>query len=225
MDINVTMHRSDPWLEQQRLATGENVPSEITVPISVGAFPPVTRRLLLGVHADYRDIRHLGFNQEYEVMCLDSQGYCTYGRTLLYCDEETPTAAGIEAAILAAFGVVAAKRVAYAGRKRSRQQEEARKHAEKEAHDQGIAGAKVVLAKVLASLAQQRDDALADLAEVCDFLARVPQDALRGALKARVCDEEPHMIAALRAKIEDASPVRIFLDEDEDEDDDEEEDF
>mgnify|MGYP001575012570 CR=1 FL=1 len=63
----------------------------------------------------------------------------------------------------------------------------------------------------------QRDRYCADRRVLSDFLAAMPNDALRGTLKALANDKSA--IDALQKKIEDASPVCVFTDdEDEDED-------
>lgn len=51
-------------------------------------------------------------------------------------------------------------------------------------------------------------EAIKDRKILADFLSSVPQDALRGTLKSLACDGSA--IEALRAKVEEASPVQIF---------------
>jgi hypothetical protein len=75
-----------------------------------------------------------------------------------------------------------------------------------------------VAAAELQRLRDSLAQATADRKTLAEFLAEVPQDALRGTVKRLATSGES--IAEIEKKIEDASPVTIFEDDEDDQDDD-----
>ena len=194
--VQITVVRSAEWVAQQRLTMGENVPVSVNVDVDVADLSVESRTILLAHGCGSYPV---GYNGWVNGPVVDSHA---------------PTPAQIDAALIAAEARLAAKRAAEEARiAAKRAAEEAQKiHAAEEA--QKITQARVLLSADL-DRGQQCD---ADRRTLAAFLARVPQDALRGTLKAIA--HGPEAIEELRKKVEDASPVLVlFEDEDEDEDD------
>lgn len=205
--VKVTVSRSEKWIKEQRLATGENVSGAIEIEVAPANLSKESREILLRVGAGLYPSEFKGwFNSSYEWSL-----YNCYGKEHILVDEMVPTVEAIDAAIWQANCNLLARRQEW----KKEQEEWAAKAAEeerkKEEHKAKLAEAKVLLAADLAraeKLKVERDT-------LASFLTYVPQDALRGALKA-MANNNTDAIDTLRKKVEDASPVQIFED-DEDE--------
>lgn len=209
MKVNITVTRSDSWIRSKRLETGQNIPSEIIVPVEVADLSIGAREVLMidGCGRAFYPDRFAGhFSKEFQF----STSY-SYGRIPLLIDSGAPTVAEIDAAIVAAANELAEKRREYEVEKIKRQAEAAEEKRREEEQKQKLAEAKALLAPQLERLEKVESDRRT----LADFLAGIPDDALRGRLKAMA--SSPDAIEALREKVENASPVVIFGDETDDE--------
>lgn len=76
------------------------------------------------------------------------------------------------------------------------------------------AAARELLSEELRKMSERITALRTDRDTLAEFLAAVPQDALRGTLKAIVGSSSSQRISELRQRVEDASPVYIFTDGD-----------
>jgi hypothetical protein len=204
--IKVTVARSAEWVTARRLESGTNTPERITVDVPISGLSLEARKILLAAfNGGYPSEFKGNFDQLYQF-----SGYSTYGVRSPIVDAESPTVEQIDAAILAANAALAEKRAAYQAEKSARQAKQEAEQQAEEQRKQKLAEARNLLAAELKELAEVKDDRRV----LAEFLAKVPQDALRGTLKRMASSESA--IADLEKKVEDASPVVIF---DEDSDD------
>lgn len=253
--IKVTVHRSDAWVREQRIATGRNVPEYVSVEVPVAELSLETRRKIIAVAGSYGSIHNVSYDSNFKV--LDFQ-FGRHGRKRLTVDAEVPTAAQVDEAILAAFAAIDADR-----------EEDVREKAAKAAAELALAqqwaalplsqraSAKGVclcvpsdapndysgplfptgivryssndLKKLVLQAweeavtesqrlldMEQGQQAVANVRILAEFLAQVPQDALRGTAKKIAAAGGPDAVQAVLDKIEDASPIVIFKDNEDD---------
>ena len=144
-------------------------------------------------------------------------------------DPPQTAGAGREDAVIAVLEAAASRRtLLLAEWHAARDAEIERRHVEKieqeatarklaEAHEvqeRKLAEARELLAGVLAN----GETAQHSLAVVCDFLAAVPNDALRGTLRTLTADAGAEAMQLLQERIENASPVTIFTEDEETDD-------
>ena len=243
MICTITITRSPQWVSAQRLARAENVPEKITVPVLVAELSQAGRTLLLRWGGGYYPAiqNKLAFNREFEPV-RDSY----YGSLEFFVDSDAPTAAEIDAAILAAGRVLDQKREAWQAEVAERQvreqalaQEWAALPLNQRASVDGICYCRrqggplctsgtvqyprevltqyvpeaveeaVAESKRLAAVVAGQQ-AIADRAILAEFLAAIPQDALRGALRSATAGAGEDAAEAMRQMVEDASPITIF---------------
>lgn len=210
MLVNVTVSRSADWVKARRLETGENVPTEITVPVEAKELSPESRRILLEYgHGNYPDAFRGSFGQDYTF-----NSWSNYGRCLPLVDADNPTTEQIDAGIREAARQVAEKAAKAARERKEREEREEQQRREREEREAAIIQASELLAAEL----HQREQWHKDRATLAEFLAAIPMDAKRGALKALA--HGPDAVEALQKRVEDASPIWIFEDDDEEEDED-----
>ena len=247
MEITVTVHRSEQWVKDQRIARGENVPTEIKVDVEVASLSQEVRVAILksNWNGNYCNVTDIVYDRDYAVC---SSGW---GREHIEIDSDQPNAEDINNAFLAALARIEAKKAQYATEKAAREVRERALAAEwaalplaKRASVNGVcycmddgklasSGTVMYDTAILKQHAPEAWDeanqetvrlrqavsfekAKSDRMILADFLTYIPQDALRGALKAMMADNND--VDDLRKKIEDASPqVVIFKDDEEDE--------
>jgi hypothetical protein len=187
-----------------------------------GLSEPARRVLLAAGGGEYRkQYGGFGFSNSFVFNSYDPT-WCSFGIDYPQVDSDTPTPAEIDAAILAMAARVEAKRVQAESEKaeaEERRQAEAEAKAEK---TRRLAEARELLKDELSQQAAsgQRHSEARDM--LADFLAFVPQDAKRGALKAMAADTVGCSVETLRKQIEDANPYSTdVFDEDDDESEDE----
>lgn len=194
-EIKVTVYRSDAWLIEQRAIAGRNIPDAIFVSVDPAALSLDTRRRLLeassscGHAGTFRDINRITYDQNYQPS-LVGYGFSFHE---IVIDSDAPTIAEIDAALADIFQRINEVKI----------KAEAKAEAEAEAKRR-MDEAKELLKDALAEgKGWERDRRV-----LAEFLAAVPDDAMRGTLKRLAGAAEE--IAALKRKIEAASPVAIF---------------
>ncbi len=209
MKIEVTLRRSEQWVQAQRLERGENVPKDSPRAVEVAELTEEARRLLLSVWDTYQDCCHIQFGRDYM-----PSTYITYGYEYFELDSEDPTPDQISVAIVAAFARLAVQREKYERETAEEKAAEEREAAEKATMEGAQRAAREVLGEEIKAITGDRDEALKDVHILASFLSQVPQDALRGTLKAAVKTGEPDAIEALQERVEYAAPggVDIFTD-------------
>lgn len=229
-----TVRRSAEWLAKRRLALATNVPEDIEVTIDLSELSTEVRGLLLSYRGgEYSPRYHrLDYNSDYR-----PAPWSFYGSAYFRADSDSPTAAEVNDAILAAFAQIDAKRLA-AEQERAAQETRDRALAaewaalplEQRARNNGSeprycrdilkkycpdAWAEAVDRSTVNLKIARGEKAAQDRATLADFLAAIPEDAKRGALKRLAHTDEA--VESLRQRIEDASPVVIFGDDEDDE--------
>lgn len=192
---NITVHRTDEWVAQKRLETGQNTPGSVQVQVDPVDLGKEARSILLqlGRGSYPSHIRSVAYNAQYE-LTADSM---LHPSIPIVVDADDPTPAQIEAAILAAAREVREKKQQWQAQ---REQERQQKQREQEARE--------LLADELRTLHDQLAKLRDDRETLAKFLATIPQDALRGALKSGATSREA--VDRLQQQIENASPVYIF---------------
>lgn len=211
MKINITIKRSKQWVTSQRLACGENVPTEIVCEVDVAELSEHARRMILVQSTDgsYEDIRVFYHGSDYQ------WGWGSrYGWYIPQIDADAPTAAEIDAAIVALDANLVARREEIARETAKQKAEEAACKAEQEAAEAARVEARCLLSDEIAKLVDARNEAANDRLTLSEFLAAVPQDALRGTLKKIATS--PEAINALREKVESAATLWKIFDDDAD---------
>jgi hypothetical protein len=214
MKINVTVRRGKEWVKAQRLATAENVPNDIVVSVEVSKLSVEARKRLLDYSGGYHDTACLSHGSDYK-----PYHGTTHGTIYYVIDSASPTTSEISEAICAAFAELDAKRAELITKEEARNAEKARVAAEKEARDRKFAEARELLKSELEALKTERDKLKRARGLLSEFLATIPLDALRGAVKKQLTDESE--IASRQKLIEDASDEWIFSNRDNDDDNDE----
>lgn len=211
MKCTITLTRSDKWIATERLTTGDNVPTYMDVEVTVSELSEPNRARLLaygcGTYPATLPAIQLSNRNEPNRMA-------GYGREKFMFDGYTATAAEIDVAISAAYDRIATDRAEAERRQAERTAEEAASKARREEKQAAIAAARELLAYEL----EQGQQCEKDRQILSEFLAAVPQDALRGTL--RRLAGEVDAADELQKRVEDASPELIFDDEDSDEDSD-----
>jgi hypothetical protein len=210
MKIKITVERSREWIAAQRLMTGDNVPESVEVDVEVSELSEPARAILLTAgRGSYPDRWYGAYNESHQ-WC--NGGY--YGRCNARIDGHAPfTPEALSDAIMDADLRLAEKRDEWKETKRQRDEERERQEAERAAKEAKITEARALLADELAALKQVKADRLI----LAEFLASIPNDALRGAVKAQAHSAEA--VEELCKKLEDASPVYIFGEDEEDDSD------
>ena len=211
MNINVTIRRSNEWVKAQRLATAENVPNDIVVSVEVSELSVEARKRLLDYRGAYNDTDKLRYGSDYKPNVGNSYGY------IYFCvDSVSPTTSEIDATICAAFAELDAMRAESIEKEEARNAENARVAAEKEAHLHKFAEARELLKSELDSLKSELSKMKAARSTLSEFLATIPLDALRGAVKKQLTDDSE--ITARQKLIEGASDQWIFSNRDDGDD-------
>lgn len=206
--IKIIIERSEQWVREQRLATGQNIPQRITAEVDPAELSIPARVLLLGQSwsGEYRDIDGWGFNKQYQW----ASG-CYFGTVRPVIDADEPTAEQIDAAIRLMDDALLAKRAEADALEAEREKEAAeRKRAEAEKAAK-TAEARELLAEELESSANRYRRLGADLDLLADFLSFVPQDAKRCALKSLAADRAEADAETIKQRIEDANPYRTSV--------------
>lgn len=232
----ITVTRREEWVNTQSLIRGENVPKTIVVPVDICKLSDDSRKILYAAGGDrFPATFDWGFNRLYEL----TVSYAAHGRSPIVIDSDAPSPSEIDAAIAAVAADLAARKAtieAEANAKLQAERDAAAAWAELPLHEratldgvrQGGLSRQVLELHCPSALNAAQEEArqlrdievgkraIEDRNTLSDFLAQIPDDALRGTLKRLASSED--RIAELRKKIEDASPVTIFPD-DEDSDD------
>lgn len=211
--VNLRITRTPAWVAQQRLETGDNVPEHIVRPVDVAQLSLESRRVLLecgGGSYSTSSEAFLSFDSNYKPICGSYFGRCD-----VIVDSYEPTVEQIDAAIQAAMAKLAAMRAEQEQRQRAFEAEKAERERARAAQAAAIAQARELLSDELDRLRHYEQDRRT----LGEFLAAVPADALRGTLRSVATSDDT--IAALKKKIEDATPVCVFNKFDNDESDDE----
>lgn len=192
MKVTIVIQRSPEWVRAQRLETGDNTPVSIKVVCSVCELSHDARKVLLEAGDGYyqKEYDHVSYNSEY-VMGT----YFKHGCEAFYLDSDTPTAAEIDAAILAAYRKIQQARAAYLAEKK---QEAAKEAAMKDA--------RTLLQDELSALGRQVSSVRDDCTTLAKFLASMPYTQLEEALQRAY----PQNAFDMQRRIEGASPVLIF---------------
>ncbi len=212
--IKITVTRSQKWTFAQRLATGRNAPSMIEVSVNPSALSEASRKTILTYHhGEYKDLRQLEFSPEYELTNRRN-----YGSEDIIVDADAPTDEQIDAAIQEAVARIEARKLAAA-------EEKAQRAAELAERERAVAERKAQEAAARQLLANELEAgklAKARVAILSEFLAEIPADAKRCALKKMVADQTEEALSAKRQEIEDAATSWVLKDlDDETEDADE----
>jgi GAF domain-containing protein len=207
------------------------VPRFAVVAVEVAELPEATRELLLELGGgNYLHNKH--DHHDLHAVCCDADGnglastrnltYWQYGYVSPLCyDGEAPTVADVAAMLSAAASEATAQARRKAAKQLAEEAQRAREEEAKRQRQEALTAARELLKDELATREKECRDAIGDCRILGKFLAEVPQDALRGALKSLAAKQQGASVKSLRKRVEDASPVWIFRDEDEDEDEDE----
>ncbi len=205
MQIMIT--RSEDWVRNQRLARGENVPVAIQVAVDPASLSEAAREVWLQAGSGkYTDLEYLRYNSGYEI----SQ-HGGYGQEDITIDEDAPTPAQIGVAMIVASLRVERKRQEADQRKAERQADERAKQEEQKAKDAAIKVAREVLAPMLTQLEADLAEAKLDVVTLSEFIAAIPADTKRGALKKLAEESTEATAVSLRSKIEDAAAAMIYV--------------
>lgn len=204
MIITINVTRSESWISAQRVATGENVPTEIPVQLDTANCDQATRELLLKIgNGVYSDVPFgVCFDSGYRIN-TGKQNYA-YGRVPVCVDSESPTIGELCAAIGVACDVVDGKKRDAIEAENARNAEREEKRIANERKAKELAHARELLADELAKIEtlKKRVETLSD------FLRFVPLDSLRGAAKRKANAEND--ADAIVETIENASDYWIF---------------
>lgn len=221
MKINLTVRRSDEWVRAQRVARGVNVPHEMTVEIDPLSLSEETRRFILAANwgGEYKDHKRFYFSQDYAWQySVGSQ----YGNDQPQFDGDAVTPAELDQAFREMWARLDAKREKHLAEKAEREAREKAEREAKEARAKSLAEARELLKGELDSLKSELADRKSAVGILGQFLAYVPLDAKRGALKAMVNAGAKETAEQLQERIESASTCyTVFAEDDEDEDCDE----
>lgn len=175
--MKVTLTRSKQWVLAERVNSGTNVPDTVVVDVDPASLTVDSRRAVLeaagGKYPD--EIGCLAYNQEFEVRA----GTYGYGVARFDCDTHNPTPEDAANAIESALCKIEADRKEHQRLEAERNAERQRKAEEKAERDRKLAEARELLADDLCKSEQR----LAERDLLAEFLATVPVDALRGAVK------------------------------------------
>jgi hypothetical protein len=208
--ISVTITRPEEWVQQRRLATGENVPNTISFDVNTAALSEASRRAILAQFGgEYRDIANLKYGTDYTISRFDNYGHEPF---FLSCDN--PTAADVDLAIIAAAVRIEQQHTEYEAKQAEITAAAEARKAEKEQREQKLAEARELLSDELAAGKKAQEDR----SILAGFITALPADAKRGALRKLAAESTGDAVNALRQKIEDASPVWILKDFDEEDD-------
>jgi len=213
MAIQITIERSNKWVRARRLVTGTNVPDRITLEVEPSDLSTEARAALLAWgDGEYRVFTGgFTFNSSFEL-----SHYSTWGRDYPQVDAESPTAAHVDAAILAANERIATKRAEWQTELERRRAEAEVEQQAKAAKEAALSSARELLAGEIAILERHTTNALERLVILSDFLCKVPLDALRGTLRKLAHDGQQSTIDALQEKVEDAATRYVFTRDEED---------
>jgi len=197
----VSINRSKEWLHQQQLIKGENLPTRVEVNVDIKRLGNMARKILLdaGRGSYPNKLENLKFNQTFEL-----NDYSCYGHRDFIIDSHLNdiTVEQVEYAIIDAYSTILESKVEHEKKIADRQAAEAEQKAQQLLKAQKLEEAKTLLAAEL----QQKDDYKQRLDIVSEFLAEIPDDALRVALKARSLNN----FEQEKKRIEDASTWVIF---------------
>lgn len=200
MKINVTIQRSDKWVNQRRIETGENVPQSIVVEIETTDLTIENRARTIGYLGSFDNLKSLRFDNTYS----PNRSEYGYGETKFLIDSDSPTTEEINAAIAIAWIQLEKERVLFLEKEAERNAAREAKIAAEEEQKKKLAEARELLKSDL----EERDNLKKRLEILGDFLSEVPLDALQGTAKKIAHSDEA--IESLKEKIEDASPNWIF---------------
>lgn len=196
MRINVTITRSVDWVKQQRVVTGENVPVELACEVEVAELSPEARASLIARYGEFRAVK------------------CAYSRFAenepFRADSDSPSAAGVSAAICHAHEVVLDREAKIRVERVERQAQAEAEKARIAAREAELTAARELLGNEIRGLLERVCQAEADRALLGEFLHQIPDDALRGALREWVAESE---VPVKRQAIENASPSQVFGDD------------
>jgi hypothetical protein len=205
MNVSIMVTRSQEWIAQRRLESGDNVPEKIKVDVSPAQLSLEARKVLLEAgRGAYPERFDGGYDQDYQFSYWGN-----YGSGPLQVDSDNPSSDQLSAAILEADTNLTFLRENHRLGKIEedrRHEEELQAKLEKEAK---LAEARVLLASELALLEAYKTDCYT----LSEFLHHIPNDALRGTLKAMAGSAGP--MAAIQKKVESASPYQVFGEDEE----------
>lgn len=210
--MKITITRSNEWIQAQRLATGENVPTQLPVEIEPMDLSERARAILLTNGGRYSDREKINYS--------DSAPN-RYGEAYFLVDAESPTTEQVDAAIIRAADKINADS---AEKDKQREENEAARQARK-TEDQARADRLNEAKETLGGLIERLEDKItaqqSDLETLSAFIAAIPPDAKRGALRKLAAEETDDAFDRLREETEDAAPeIHILDDLDEDDDED-----
>lgn len=206
--IKIGFTRSREWVKQQAVERAADVPERAETNIYLSDLSRETRRLILDYVGSSAYPEYLGqikFGSDY----LPSY-HANYGRHYLRLDAEKITAADADRIINQAFQEIAAKRTVHLEEQAAREAKEAAEREAQAKREADLAAARELLKDDLAKLDHYRQC----IRTLGDFLSRVPDDALRGTLRAIASGDEA--IAALQQKVDEASLFAVVFNDDDD---------
>lgn len=204
MQVKITITRSEAWVRDRRLATGENIPECTAVDVEVQALS-LPARLVLLEHGGgaFSPVTKLTFSQKYTWSRWD-----LYGSIPLIVDADAPTLEQIDAALCRAADQLREKRTENEAREAALAAEIEHARQEKEAAARRLAEAREVLADELATKDERIKELRAHRETLSEFLTRIPVEVRADAL--RELHDERHTLEDLQEAIEDASTRSLF---------------
>lgn len=214
--MKFVIHRSAEWIRQQAIIRAANVPAKLEVEVEVSDLSEAVRRILLSPsgtsHPTYpAEVSCVLFNRSYAITGFGPSRFHDYGGRELSIDSDAPSVAEIEACFLAAVQEISDAKAKAEAEEDEREAEKLRLAHENASRAKRLAAARELLKDDLDRLTEAR----ADRATLADFLAAVPQDALRGTLKRLCANDEARR--RLEEKVEAASPTKVIFHDEEDE--------
>lgn len=159
--IQVTVYRSQKWLNAVRLETGEDVPESINIEVSPADLSIEARKIILGSNG-YQNVRVMYYTRKYEINFGGGEG----GREHVMVDADMPQPQQISDAIVAAAARIETKRLKAEAEKRQCEEAAARELAEKTALENRKDEARKLLADELDALRRELDAANERIAEL-----------------------------------------------------------
>jgi hypothetical protein len=201
MEITVKVCRSDKWVHDERLRTGNNIPRRVDLAVEVTRLSEPIRRALLQ-HGDGHYGPLGGFNFTSDGV-LNASG--CQGNEPFIVDSEQPTQGEVEQAILAAMERIAARKEKINLALESRKQKE---------KDLAVSSARLLL--VTENTVGELDDLRLENKELkdsrsllCRTLSEVPDDVLLSVIS-QWATANAQLPESLQIEIEAASPIWIL---------------
>ena len=198
MNINVRITRSDKWLREQKIKTGENIFRIINVNVDLANLSVAARTRLVDWLGGFGDIGAITVNKDY--MTVKPGGEC-YGHFEFIFDAESPTEADVDAAILNAFAELDLKRKEFLEHEAVKEQEQKEKEQERVKRVAELAKARDIIGDEIKRISDELTDSSDRAGAIYDIMSKIPLDSLRIALKKLNCsDKEFAEIASMLTK-------------------------